>query len=335
MTDADSTIASHRLATSDEWDSYWLAAPFATFFESRHWANVWQHYRGGRARAEAHFVEFVDGKSAVVPTTVEWRAGRMLRLTRMSPADTYGGWLSSASLDEEQISALYTLIKRELVNVRWVVNPFLTGATAPRGLPAPALHTLSLDLAGGFDACRSRWSKGHKSAATKALREGVTVEIAEDAEDWRAYFGVYGDSLRRWGKRTTSQYTWPLFEALSATDSRYVRLWLARWKDVVIAGALCLYHPRQVAYWHGAALERHFARRPTNLLIQEAIRDAVDRGATWFDLGPSGGHEGVEKFKRGFAPAVLPISMIDEAGVLLRSARAVNRLARASLGCLA
>jgi lipid II:glycine glycyltransferase (peptidoglycan interpeptide bridge formation enzyme) len=82
--------------------------------------------------------------------------------------------------------------------------------------------------------------------------------------------------------------------------SPHMKLLLAIYMNTVIAGILCFYAKRHVAYWHGAALQRYFGLRPVNLLMYESLKDACSGAYTWFDFNPSGGHKGVETFKKRF-----------------------------------
>ena len=209
-------------------------------------------------------------------------------------------------------------------SLEWVVSAF--APHAPNWLPATAHgHTSVIDLLRPFEQVRAEWRKGHRSAITQGRRLGVTVEQARDLDDWSAYFEVYRDSLRRWGTRVSSRYSWPLFAAIATTGDPRVRLWIARIEGVVAAGALCFDGNNLVHYWHGAALESYFAARPVNVLLEAAIRDAADRGFAAFDLGPSGGHEGVEQFKRGFAPAVVPFAVVNRESRTTAFARRLKR----------
>ena len=119
---------------------------------------------------------------------------------------------------------------------------------------------------------------------------------ANSRDDWRAYFSVFEDSVRRWGERAFAAYDWRLFEELFRRHSPDVKLWLATVNREVVAGALCLYARRHVVYWHGAALEEHFPKRPVHLLLSDVIEDACERGYRWFDFNPSGPLEGVRAF---------------------------------------
>jgi lipid II:glycine glycyltransferase (peptidoglycan interpeptide bridge formation enzyme) len=155
-------------------------------------------------------------------------------------------------------------------------------------------------LTDDFESIYKLWSKGHKSAARKAQKAGVTADIAKSHESWKDYYSIYQDSLRRWGTSATSSYGWFLFKILYDQRSINIQLWLAKFEDKSIAGALCFYHRNHVAYWHGASLSDYSQLRPTNLLMYEIIRDSCRRKAKWFDFNPSGGHDGVKAFKKSF-----------------------------------
>ena len=87
-----------------------------------------------------------------------------------------------------------------------------------------------------------------------------------------------------------------------------MRLWLACADDDPVAGVIVLTAGRTAVYWHGAAVPE---RGPgaANLLHWEAIGRLAAEGRALYDLNPSGGHPGVERFKRtlGAAPAPAPL----------------------------
>ena len=107
-----------------------------------------------------------------------------------------------------------------------------------------------------------------------------------------------------------SRYEWKLFEIIYNLNSSNIELWLAKYEEKIIAGALCLYSKNHAVYWHGAALSAYFPLRPVNLLMYEIIKNACDKGYTWFDFNPSGGHEGVKAFKKSFGASALPCHIV-------------------------
>ena len=286
-------------ATASDWDAAWKRCHHGTFFHSRAWAEAWQEVSEGRLVPDPRLVTFSDNKRAVICMSVRRSLRGLIRHGFSSVAGTYGGWLSGDDLGPIHAQLLSDLLTKRYARLDWRRNPF-DGAAARAGVAAvDGDATQALELGGDFDAGFRRWSKGHRAAVRQAQREGVCVAVAETEADWRAYFAIYEKTLERWGDKATSRYGWELFDALRRRGE-FVRLWLARTDAEPIAGALCLYAPKTVSYWHGAALEDWRRVRPAHLLMYAAIRDACERGLKWFDFNPSGGHEGVMAFKKSF-----------------------------------
>jgi CelD/BcsL family acetyltransferase involved in cellulose biosynthesis len=294
-------IARTRPASSVEWDAIWRGCGYATYFHSRGWAEIWSEYSRGRVRPAPLLLEFPDQRRALLPLSRERVFRGLMTRVLSSPAGTYGGWISDTSLDDADGRLLTEwLLQRHRLLV-WRQNPYAPGPVAT-GAGWKHEDTQMLDLSVGFDAVLREWTKGHRSAVSKAKRSGVMTRLAGDARDWLDYYAVYEDSLRRWGGAASSRYDRRLFEILQrrADSDGNIRLWLATHQDRIVAGAICLQGPASMVYWHGAALEQYFDMRPVNLLLHDAIRDADERKLAWFDFNPSGGHAGVEHFKAGF-----------------------------------
>jgi hypothetical protein len=303
-------IACVRPANNAEWDAIWAGCPYSTFFHSREWAEIWESSTDGKLVPRPKVIAFDDNRSVLLPVCIERQYFGFVEAAYSSPAGTFGGWISLDELSpaQDELLTMYTLTNYP--DLTWRTNPYSPGSQ--RILPTDAIAdaTQVIDLRSGFDSVFRRWSKGHASAAKKALRSGVTIEVADSEARWREYFDIYLASLRRWDTLASSRYEWRLFRTLFERKSENVKLWLAMYLGRPIAGALCLYSPRHVVYWHGAALEEYFPLRPVNYLLCEAIRDACNRPARWFDFNPSGGHHGVEQFKRSFGTNELPAPII-------------------------
>ncbi|MDJ0848133.1 MAG: GNAT family N-acetyltransferase [Myxococcota bacterium] len=311
-------------ATRATWQTHWEGCAHATFFQGPEWAEVWEEYSEGALLPAAREVEFDDGARAVLPFSVEPRLAGLVHVHHASPAGTHGGWISREALSDRHAERLDAWLARRPRDLRWRVSPFTPNASTTARSPSSAAGavaetTQALRLDGGFEAALARWRPAARRGVRRAEQAGVRVTPAESLADWRSYYAVYLDSLERWGERASSRYDWRLFESLFRRGSRHVVLWLARVEGEVAAGALCLYAPHHVAYWHGATARRHFETRAAQLLFHEAVRDACARGLRWFDFNPSGGHAGVARFKRGFGAEDLPAPM-------LRRRSAVTRL---------
>jgi CelD/BcsL family acetyltransferase involved in cellulose biosynthesis len=318
------SITTTRPADPARWDSAWSDCHYATFFHSRTWAELWSEYTAGRLNPAAVEVEFSDGATAVLPISKE--RGRVRTQTVSSPGATYGGWLSHSDLGEAHRAQLADLIVNQLGDVVWRVNPFDEPISLPAAGERADDETQAVPLDEEFAAITKRWTKGHLSAAKKARREGVTVALAETDDDWADFATVYADSIRRWGDRASTTYEPRMIELLQARAGEHVRLWLARFEGRPAAGALCLYSRRHVSYWLGGAAEELFSLRPVHLLMYEAIEDACRGGYAWFDFNPSGGHEGVAAFKKGFGTERLATPVVTRTGRLARVTTGARRL---------
>ncbi len=321
------SIAKTWVPSAGEWDDAWRNCPYSTYFHSREWAEIWADYSHGKITPVPLGVMLSDGTQIVLPFSKEKIFKGLVKRYISSPAGTFGGWLSRTPLDQHQQVLLMKLITKRYPDLIWRFNPYEKVLHAD-GLGCLTVgETHALDLSIGFEEIYRGWTKGHSSAARQARKAGVEIRTAETREDWESYYRVYEDSLKRWGENTTLVYAQYFFELLFQRASPNVRLWLAKYDGVVIAGALCFYSPSRVEYWHGAALSSHFELRPVHLLIYEAIKDAAERGLKWFDFNPSGGLEGVKAFKRSFGAAPLESNVLS----LISTKQKLIRFIRTSL----
>lgn len=303
-------LMSVRPAKEEEWASIWEQCDYATYFHSPEWARIWQVYTEGRVRSNSKLVTFSDGKTALLPLSCKEIYKGLVTKNLSSPAGTFGGWISTDDLEIAHATCLGAYMTKELGDLVWRANPYDRFASEIGASIGTKDVTHALELSTDFEAILKGWKEGHRRAARKARREGVTVRSASTLEDWRAYYEVYEDSLRRWGNTASSIYGWKIFNEMFRQRSSKIRLWLSLYEEKLVAGALCVYSKRHVAYWHGAALEDYFHLRPVNLLMYEAIKDACDRGYAWFDFNPSGEHEGVRVFKRKFGARELECPVV-------------------------
>ena len=319
-------IAENRLATDDEWDKIWSRCEYATYFQSREWAEVWQNYTGGTSGSAARFIKFSDNIEAILPLSWQISGKGWIRTSLFSPGGHAGGWISEADLSSSPHAELLVRTIAALGDVVWRVNPYQPIPKFPPLFEVTMETTSVLRLKVGFEEIYKNWSSGHIRSVKRARTHQVAVRLAQSEEDWRHYFGVYQDSLRRWGKKVTVRYDWRLFSELCRRSSRHIRLWLACYQGEIIAGVICLYSRTIAVYWHGAALEAHFAVCPVHLLMYEAIKDACEHGYSVFDFNPSGVLVGVEAFKKRFGAIPLASPVITRTTWTTRSVRHLRNL---------
>ncbi len=310
------------LTDLDEWRRAAAGCQSATFFHTVDWYQAFTAQAQGRLHPLR--IVFPDGGRAVFPL-LETDAGPGRRHFLSGPGGVYGGWIGACPADNRAARLAEVAVRRYAPNLFWRLNPFEATQAPLAGRGWRADTTQVIDLQAGPAAALHAWSKGHHAAAAQALRHGVTVRRAASSGDWQGYFSCYLASLERWGKTASSRYGWPLFERFASLPSSHVQLWLAEREGRLLAGALVFLHNRHAVYWHGAAHSEGFRFRPVHLLQQEIIRHICTLGIRWYDLNPSGGHHGVEAFKRGFGGQRLPAPYLDQ-----RTRRSLRQLAAAA-----
>lgn len=292
-------------AQPDEWDSIWKGCLYSTYFHSREWAEIWNAYTKGKMRLLPKVVEFSDGKRALVPCLSQKYCKGLVTNYILSPAGTFGGWISTDALTAAHAELLANYLTKEFNNLCWRLNPYDQLAHKIGIKPTRDDETHALDLIGGFDLVYKGWKRNHTYGLRKAREAGVVVKVASAQEEWSRYYEAYEDSLQRWGDRASSRYEWGIFEEMLRRNSPHIKLWLAAYQDKIVSGVLCLYSNKHVDAWHAATLADYLKLRPETIVMYEAIKDACDRGYSWFDFNPSGGHEGVRTFKERFGAKAL------------------------------
>lgn len=282
-----------------EWLEISRASPVATFFHTPHWTQL----ATGQDEVTAPRVELSDGTGTLLPATVD--SGR-LKTINSSAFGCYGGWIANRRLRKNESLVAYRSLQRSLTvgRVHVLENVREAGdVAAPSDWASEATFTDILTLDRPLEGIYRSMSTNHQRGIRKGEEAGVEVRTGSEPQDWEAYYGAYRDSLQRWGDSASSRYQFELFERvaeLGRTHPELVRLWLAEVDGNTAAGALVFYWNKHAVYWHGASITALQGLRPVPLLMWHVIGDAHERGFKAFDLNPSGGHEGVARFKEQF-----------------------------------
>ncbi|MFQ5700211.1 MAG: lipid II:glycine glycyltransferase FemX [Acidobacteriota bacterium] len=302
----------------------------ATFFHTPLWhrlvVRTFPRYRDVSLGAT-----LASGVRVVVPLLEVGRHVKGLFRDHVSTfAGCYGGPIADGPLEDRERSAIQAALlgQPRLAQLQLTSNPFGADPVELEDHVAREDFTQVLRLGPGCSSVLGGFSDSNRRSIRKARRLGVTIRAAETLADYRAYYGVYEDSLRRWGQRATSRYPVGLFEQghrLAREHPGHLKLWLAEHEGDVIAGAWVFYWNRHGVYWHGGTMERFFPYRPSNLLQAEVIKDACERGFLYYDFNPSGGHEGVVRFKRSFGAEQRAVRHYVVSRKLFRMVQAVTR----------
>ncbi len=246
-----------RPATADEWDSAWARSPYATFFESRCFAELWSSYTRGECQPQAQRLSSGDRWTAVVPLTEQRAARGLASVYVLGPAGTYGGWLElGGHIDFAGAAMLCQWLISSHRSLVWRANPY--DSVALHAFPKSAIidFTQAIPLGREASSVLKGWSPSHAGAVREADGLGVTVRRASSLADWRSYYELYERSLTRWGSAANVQYDWRLFELLADMPLDHVQLWIASAAGTDLSGIVCVLHKNRVVAWSCARVER-------------------------------------------------------------------------------
>lgn len=175
--------------------------------------------------------------------------------------------------------------------------PDLATLIDPRFRQKPFEGVVMLDLTRGPEALFRQFSSNKKINIKKAIKYGVSVELANSPDDVSAYYAVYVDWTRRKALPVIRQDEFQ--ESFALTKNR--RLFLARHEGQLIAGVVVRFLPGGVMeYAANSSLESALHLRPNDLLHWRAIEWACREGMTKYSLG------GAHLFLRKFGGEVVP-----------------------------
>lgn len=180
-------------------------------------------------------------------------------------------------------------------------------------------NTITVDLTKDLQSIISDFKQKTRYNIRVAQRHEVSVVLAENSDDFEDFFQL----LKKTAKRDRfflheDKYYRTMFKTLNS--SGFMKLFMAKRDDAVVAGALIGLCGKIVTYLHGAS--DYEARRFMGpyLLHWHVIQTAKRQGYKTYDLnGIQPAQEttlkkpdwaGLTRFKRGFSPKTNPISLV-------------------------
>lgn len=285
-------------ASNEVWDTIASQCDYATYFQTRQWAELCQLQSNGKIKPAARLLTLEDGTQVLIPMSATKVSGGLITQYVASAGWMYGGYLSAKPLTPVQSKIVWDYMLT--LNLILRQNPFDPNPMSNRVTLIKQDLTQILDLKPGFDTLNKDWTKNSRTflqQVRQAHKYGVTLEIATTLDEWRQYYAAYEDTIERLGDTFGGpKYQWEQFEYLFNLKSPNIKLWAAKYEGQVISGLICLYHNKIVHGWHAASLAKYFSMRPVQLIHFSIIEDACPKGYEWYDLGASTS-KGVEDYK--------------------------------------
>ena len=179
---------------------------YATFFHTPLWSELVTRTFPSM-RDATRYATLPDGVQVVLPLVeVARRVGGRLAIAHSTAFGCYGGVIADGPLDEPARDRIHrSALRSGIVELEVTQNP-LAPFSAPRfrAVGVRPDFTDLLSLAGGSSSVSSRFTSERRREIRKARDSGVRTRIASTLDDYRGYFGIYQESLRRWEKASRS-----------------------------------------------------------------------------------------------------------------------------------
>ena len=184
-------------------------------------------------------------------------------------------------------------------------GPYSTKSYADREF----CHLVKLD--GGFERY---WNEQIRSKRRqlyrKGVRSGVVVREIKDEDEFEDFYGLYLENSKVWGG--VHPYPRRLFRELFGIGSKEV-LFLGGFIDEeLIGGHIVFFSSTMAQAWQAAMSPRAYDFHLSEILIVEAVKVACEKGLRYFNLGTSGGKEGIELFKESMGGRKVPIIVLQK-----------------------
>ncbi|HOL94132.1 MAG TPA: GNAT family N-acetyltransferase [bacterium] len=284
-----------------------------SFFHTPRWAELLANTLPDWRPCHLWF-RFSDGTEAVLPLFAIHKQFGTSKLESL-PWGTYGGLVSPDSLSWDhyrQAATEWLSLFRPVCH--FLLSPADYARFRPSILADPTVKTQErcthiLPLNRPFEEIWSRrFQPRNRTNIRRAQAQGVRAEWSNSREAVLAMKQLYQRATHRWeGVETIPEQ---FFDTLVDLPGEEVRIWLAWKDDALLAGNLVFSGKGEAQYFAGASDERFTQFHGSKWLMSEIIRDACERGFSYFNFGGSGGLAGVEQFKRIFGGEAVPYASI-------------------------
>jgi len=156
-----------------------------------------------------------------------------------------------------------------------------------------------IELGGGYkDFWQGALSSKRRQLCNRGLRAGITVRSLETEGEVRAFHALYVAGSRAWGG--VHPYPLRFFLELFKQRDRGVVFWGGFLEDTLLGGNIDFYFGEMAQAWQAGISSKAYPYHVGSLLVACAVEEAYRRGLKLFNLGSSGGDEGLIFFKKSF-----------------------------------
>ena len=159
-----------------------------------------------------------------------------------------------------------------------------------------------VDLKQDASIIKQKFSRGNKSAISKAIRSEVTIVRSKTVDEIDAFYRLYTGTMKRVNAKVAYFFPREFFLNLFKQFGENAELFYAKHNNKIIAAAIILCNKSIAHYFLGGTDSEFLQLRPNNLLFYEIILWAKKEGYEVFNLGGGYSEEReLLRFKSSFA----------------------------------
>jgi Acetyltransferase (GNAT) domain len=289
-----------------EWDTFVSCIPWAAPQHAFAWGHALENCFGYLRQMYKLFL-LKDHVVAALPI-IRLSAGWPFHSLHSLVFDSYGGPLIHPAYfrNENLLDFISAAIDSEAAQC----NAFEVKMIAPPSTPEAVVQCLGsndtsmflqrechiLSLRRSFETIAEGYAPSVRRAIKHSVREGVVVQENPDLKEVRAAYPIYRDTMKQLGGTAKP---WRFIETL-LQDGLAVPF-LARRNRITIGVVVLLVSSRAATYWISAANPSTLQYRPTNALVNHAIKWCCNHGIELFSFGETRENRpGLVRFKRGW-----------------------------------
>ena len=251
-----------------------------------------------------------NGETLGVLPLVRWKRLGLDQYLSL-PFGTHGGPLVRQGAGEKVVAALGGALRdlgTGLTVLRFEMTVFDPPAdwrkalSEPLGEFAREMDTHVIDLT----MLRGKYRRSAERSLRAAQAAGVQVAIESDAAAYDLLADMHGRQVKNW--RGIEAYSRNVIGRVAQSFGAEARLYVARRDGQALAACLCLEHGgREIHPWVSGALPSARESGAFHLIVDTAIREAMQRGLAVWHFGGSGGEPGIAFFKESFGARRVPV----------------------------
>lgn len=263
-------------------DEFAVSHPYGNIHQSSKWAEF-QSGVVGRGKALAYGVKDGDKlRAAGLFVRQELPYGLCWYFCPRGPLLSYGKPSEAAKEWGVIWNGLKGVLAKEkcvFLRVEW---PVCEGKSMDFGQKAHAHHfpehTLEIDLSASEEEILKQMKQKGRYNIKVATKHGVKIRKSKDAED---FWKIFKKTTKRDG---FSGHSKKYYEDLLRILGDKAELFLAEYKEKVLAAAIVTYFGDTATYYFGASSDEDRNVMAPYLLHWEIVKDAKAKGCRWYDL---------------------------------------------------